>query len=81
MSGEEQRKLAAISGPLAESVPLTPALLRLDPMFRCGMIRASRNSARKSTTEGSNQSTRGSSLDLISPQQFEFRSESGLPMS
>ena len=36
--------------------PLPPALLRLDPMLiRFGTIRASKNSARKSSTEDTNQ--------------------------
>ena len=58
--GEPDRAIAALQkllsipyqGALAANVPLTPALLRLDPMFDpLRTIRASRNSARKSSRE------------------------------
>ena len=59
-TGEPDRAVAALekllsipyAGQVPQNVPLTPALLRLDPMFDpLRMIRVSKNSARKSSRE------------------------------
>jgi TolB-like protein/class 3 adenylate cyclase/Tfp pilus assembly protein PilF len=67
-TGEHDRAIAALqkllsipyAGPLPENVPLTPALLRLDPMLtRSGVTRASKNSsARAPPKRRTNNATR-----------------------